>query len=365
MVPPTFANYVHLLFSLFQYFMQQHPALTRRGHPFVYQHKALIVFFVVKQHCHIFRFKAMHRWLLQQPEAYLPLELEDVPTRTTLSRRYKALYPVVQDFIAFVGQYAEGLDPRFDSRGLYVDKSLFKAQGPVGPQSDRKAGRIPERLRHLDTDASWGNSGYHGWVYGYDLHLIGNRAGFPKLAPVATGAVAESPVLDAQAEQLFRDFGPDTLTADDRYTQASRIRQWAKQGVVLLTPALKWVKGRYTMAYHSFVTQSTNTVLLHRRRTAIEPVFDVGSQGSRHDGDAEAIADPDTGERPHVPSPSNSDNSSRHDREQQLGFALAEHFADSSSLYLMTCARPSLMCQMIHNFNKIRPSRYRMSVLSL
>jgi hypothetical protein len=35
------------------------------------------------------------------------------------------------------------LDPAFDSRELYEDKSLFKAQGPVWHQSDRPAGRIP------------------------------------------------------------------------------------------------------------------------------------------------------------------------------------------------------------------------------
>jgi hypothetical protein len=275
MVIPTDADYVQLLFTLFEHFLQQHPVQTRRGHPFVYQHKALIVFFIVMQPRHLFRFKAMRRWLVQHPAARSPLGLENVPTRTTLSRRYKALYHVVQALIAFVGQYAEALAPRFDSRDLYTDKSLFKAQGPVWHQSDRKAERIPEKLRHLDTDASWGKSGYQGWVYGYGFHLTGNRAGFPKLAQVETGAVADSPVLDEQTEQIIHALGPATLTADDRYTQARRIRQWAKQGVVLLTPALKWGKGRYATAYHSFITQPENADLLRSRRTAIEPVFDL------------------------------------------------------------------------------------------
>jgi hypothetical protein len=180
MVTPTVADYVSLLFTLFEHFMQQHPAQTRRGPPFVYPHKALLVFVVVMQQRPIFRFQVMRRWLVQHPEARQALGLETMPARATLSRRYKALYPVVQDFIAFVGQYAEHLDPRLDSQDLYTDKSLFKAQGPVWHQSDRCAGRLPEKLRHLDTDASWGKSGYHGWVYGYGLHLAGNRAGIPK-----------------------------------------------------------------------------------------------------------------------------------------------------------------------------------------
>jgi hypothetical protein len=56
---------------------------------------------------------------------------------------------------------------------------------------------------------------------------------------VETGAVSVSPVLDEQAERIIHTLGPDTLTGDDRDTRASRIRQWAKHGVLLLAPALK------------------------------------------------------------------------------------------------------------------------------
>jgi hypothetical protein len=182
---------------------------------------------------------------------------------------------VVQDFIVFLGQYAEDLAPYFDSQHLYADKSLFKAQGPVWHQSDRQAGRVPEKLRHLDTDATWGKSGYHGWVYGYGLHLTCNRAGFPKLVQVETAAVSESQVIEAQADRLLYELTPDTLTADNRYTQATRIRQWAHQEVALLTPAVKWVKGRYATAYHRFIQQPANTHLLNGRRTAIEPMLDL------------------------------------------------------------------------------------------
>jgi hypothetical protein len=45
--------------------------------------------------------------------------------------------------VACLAQYAEDLAPACDSRELYADKSLFKAQGPVWHQSDRRVGRIP------------------------------------------------------------------------------------------------------------------------------------------------------------------------------------------------------------------------------
>lgn len=275
MVEPTFADYVDLLFTLFQHFLQHHSAHPHRGHPLVYGHKALIVFFVVMQQRRIFRFKAQHRWLKRQPEMRQVLGLDVVPHRTTLVRRYKALYDVVRDFIAFLGHYGEALDPRLTSQDLYTDKSLFKAQGPVWHQSDRQEGHVPEKLRHLDTDASWSKSGYHGWVYGYGLHLVDNRVGFPKMVQVETATVSEKIVIDQQADQLIDGFDPATVTTDNSYAQAMRIRQWAKRGVVLLTPASKWTKGRYATAYHDYIDQPEQRELLQSRRTAVEPIFDL------------------------------------------------------------------------------------------
>ena len=163
----------------------------------------------------------------------------------------------------------------FSGSDLYEDKSLFKAQGPVWHQSDRAAGRIPDKLRHLDTQATWSKSAYHGWVYGYGLHLTCNAVGFPTLVQVETAAVSESQVIDHKAALILEALRPSTLTGDNSYTQASRIRRWAKQGVALLTPALQWVKGRYAAAYHRFIAQPENVALLKGRRTAIEPVFDL------------------------------------------------------------------------------------------
>ena len=279
MVTPTFADYVELLFTLFERFWHQEAARSHHGRPFVYQHKALIVFFVVMQQRRTFRFKAQHRWLQHHPDLRQPMGLHKVPNRTTLSRRYKDLYPVLQDFIAFLGRYAEDLDPhQFTSQDLYTDNSLFKAQGPVWHQSDRQAGRIPDQLRHLDTDASWSKSGYHGWVYGYGLHLVDNRVGFPKGGQIETAAMAESDIIDQQAPHLFQPWRPATVTTDNSYANARRIRQWAQQGVGLLSPAVKWVKVRYALAYHRYIREPDNAELLRCRRTAIEPVFDLIAQ---------------------------------------------------------------------------------------
>ena len=197
------------------------------------------------------------------------------PPRITVSRRYKALYGTIQAFVAFLGEDAVALAPAFSSAHLVEDKSLFKAQGPVWHQRDRAANHIPDKLRHLDTDATWSKSGYHGWVYGYGLHLTCNDAAFPKLVQVETAAVAESEVIDQKAEAIISNLAPETVAADNSYTQATRIRQWAKRGVALLTPAYQWVKGRYARAYHRFLKEPAVAAALRKRRTTIEPLFDL------------------------------------------------------------------------------------------
>jgi len=106
MVEPSFADYVSLLYTLFERFLQQQAAPTPRGHPWVYRHKVVIVFFMIMQCLRIFQFKTQHRWLTQHPERRQQIGLEGVPDRSTLSRRYKAVYPTLQAFIAFLGQDA-------------------------------------------------------------------------------------------------------------------------------------------------------------------------------------------------------------------------------------------------------------------
>src|SRR4030066_1396905 len=277
MQTPSQADYVTVYFTLFDRFQQEQGNLVHYGHPFDYEAKILIVFFTIMMVRRIMAFKTQHRWLENHREEAAQLSFEQIPHRTTLSRRFKSLYPTLQGFIAFLGDWASALSPEFDNRVLIEDGSLFKAHGPVWHQSDRKVGRVPEKLRNLDTNASWRKSAYHGWVYGYSLHLSCNRAGFPKLVQVETASLDESRVVDQKKDALFA-FHPDAVMGDNAYFKALRIRAWASKGVILATPAAKWKNGRYARAYHRFIAQPPITQRLTCRRTAIEPVFDLFSK---------------------------------------------------------------------------------------
>ena len=271
---PMRTDYVRTIYTLFSQF-EQYVSRHKHGRPFTYGDKTLIVFFMLMQLHRIYHFKAQHRWLQLHPQACVECGFATVPHRTTLSRRYKALYATIQDFVAFVGQATSDLDPSLRSAHLVEDKSLFKAAGPVWHQRDRAAARIPDKLRHLDPDATWAKSGYQGWVYGYGIHVTCNDAAFPKLVCVETGSSAEGAVLDQKAAMILEHLRPQTLAADDRYTKATRMRTWAKRGVALLTPALRWHTGRYAQAYHQFIKEPENAWCLRLRRTTIEPLFDL------------------------------------------------------------------------------------------
>lgn len=273
---PTLTDYVTLIFTLFDKFTQQmNPNSLKIGHPLTFSDKTFIVVFIFLQFRQITGFKTQKRWLDTHPEIIHILEWERVPHRTTFSRRYKNLYDVLQSFSQFVGQDVSDLDEAFANTHLAEDKSLFKTSGPVWHQSDRKAGRIPEKLRRLDTDATWGKSAYQGWVYGYGLHLTCTESAFPKLLQVETASVKEGIVLEQKEATILNELAPTTLSADNGYVKAMRIRRWAQAGTLLLTPAKNWVKGRFAQAYRWLIKTEENRQHLARRRTSVEPLFSL------------------------------------------------------------------------------------------
>ena len=112
------------------------------------------------------------------------------------ARRYKALLPYLSEFCEFIAEWSVSNGYGFSHAVAYEDKSLFKARSPVWHKKDRAKNYIPKGLRNVDKTASWAKSGYHGWVYGYGLHLTTTRHGFPIMFDVLPANVNERKVLD-------------------------------------------------------------------------------------------------------------------------------------------------------------------------
>jgi hypothetical protein len=279
MMLPTPEDYIQGLHTLMDDFQSHHPPETISGCPYTYSQRLLLVFFLLMHLRHITAFKAQRRWLHTHPQAAQQLGFDTLPDRTTLSRRYRALAPLLEQLVAHVAHWAapllveaEAIEPL--ARPIVEDKSLFKAHGPVWHQRQRQAGVIPANLRSLDTDATWCKSDYHGWVYGYGLHLTVEQHGFALLAQVETAAVSETQVIEVKYPAL-RQLAPTEVVADDAYTCTQRAQDWAQQGMCLLTTGKRLGRKGHKGAYRRFIRQPENQALLHSRRTTIEPIFDL------------------------------------------------------------------------------------------
>ncbi len=90
-------------------------------------------------------------------------------------------------------------------------------------------------------------------------------------------------MLEQKKQALFA-LDPQAVVGDNAYCKAMRVRTWASEGVLLLTPAATWQKGRYALADHRFIAQAPFAGWLTCRKTATEPVFDLFSKllGTTH-----------------------------------------------------------------------------------
>jgi hypothetical protein len=88
------------------------------------------------------------------------------PSRRTFERRLKALPETLPEQIGSLGRHLVALLRPWTSSGRAValDSTLLRAKGGVWHKKDREKGEVLHTS--IDTEAHWGKSGWHGWVYG-------------------------------------------------------------------------------------------------------------------------------------------------------------------------------------------------------
>ena len=94
------------------------------------------------------------------------------PARRTWERRLKALPDRLPAQIGCLGCHLVALVQPWVScgRAVAADSTLLRARGGVWHKKHREKGEVPHTS--IDTEAHWTKSGWHGWVYGWKLHLI-------------------------------------------------------------------------------------------------------------------------------------------------------------------------------------------------
>ena len=274
---PDKKEYITFVFSLLDEFAATKQTLINIGSPKTYSDVSLVVFYATMTLKQINTTRAQHRWLYTHPVMLETLRLPYCPSRSTLARRYKALLPYLSEFCEFIAEWSVSNGYGFSHAVAYEDKSLFKARGPVWHNKDRAKNYIPKGLRNVDKTASWSKSGYHGWVYGYGLHLTTTRHGFPVMFDILPANVNERKVLDKKQNRIVVK-GIKCLIADAGYRDKKRTTAFAKAQVMLITPDI-YVEQAEAM----FGSMDAMGVALFNeakadRKTAIEPTFDLLSR---------------------------------------------------------------------------------------
>ena len=152
------------------------PGPRTRGRPVVYGERLFLkalVLMVVR------RLPTVHALLavLAEPEmapvrARLTLADGRYPARRTWERRLATLPDTLPGLIALLGAHLVALlAPWADGgRAVAIDSTVLAAKGGVWHKKHREAGIVPHTS--IDTEAHWTKSGWHGWVYGWKLHLL-------------------------------------------------------------------------------------------------------------------------------------------------------------------------------------------------
>src|SRR5215210_4028438 len=93
------------------------------------------------------------------------------PSRRTFERRLRALPQTLPERIGLLGRHLVArIEPWARSgRAVALDSTVLRARGGVWHKKDKDAGVVPHSS--IDTEAGWTKSGWHGWVYGWKLHL--------------------------------------------------------------------------------------------------------------------------------------------------------------------------------------------------
>jgi hypothetical protein len=126
------------------------------------------------------------------------------PSRRTFERRLKALPERLPEQIACLGCHLVEVLKPWESRGRAValDSTVLQAKGGVWHKKDREAGVVPHTA--IDTEADWTKSGWHGWVYGWKLHLAIAVCGgwIPLCARLTPANTADNQIAPALIEEL-------------------------------------------------------------------------------------------------------------------------------------------------------------------
>ena len=137
--------------------------------------------------------------------------------------------------IACSGRYLVALIQPWASYGcaVAIDCTILLANGGVWHKKDREQGIVPHTS--IDTAAHWTKSGWHGWCYGWKLHLVATAAAV--WIPLAADLTAANEADNEAAPALLRELPAAAgFVLGDLHYNAPNVQECCDQtGRILVT----------------------------------------------------------------------------------------------------------------------------------
>jgi hypothetical protein len=218
------------------------PAPGGRRRPYVYGERVILKGLVVMRVRHVPTVHALLEMLaeptveMQTLRVQLSAGQERLPSRRTWERRLAALAARLSAVIACLGAFLLALLHPWGhgGRAVAIDATPVPARGGVWHKKHREAGVVPHSS--IDTEAGWTKSGWHGWVYGWSLHIVvtvSDHVWLPLTAAATPANVADN----VQAPALLAALPADAhlVLGDVHYNDPALHAQCAQAGRLLVT----------------------------------------------------------------------------------------------------------------------------------
>ena len=219
------------------------PSQPKRGHPKTYPDrlflKALVIMIVRNVHTPsgLLAILAQPTAEMQALRQHLTLPNGRFPCRRTWERRFAAIPDMLPAQIACLGRFLL-IEMSLWAKAAHaaaIDSTVLTARGGVWHKKDREAGVVPHSS--IDTEAHWTNAGYHGWIFGWKLHLVICVA-FKVWLPLAADLTAANAADNEQAPALMAELPEELrfLLGDQHYYDQTLQRLCQLRGCALVAP---------------------------------------------------------------------------------------------------------------------------------
>jgi hypothetical protein len=202
--------------------MPSEPEKRKRGHPKEYSDRLIVKALIVMIIRRLYTAYSLLAFLEVESDLTIALrcllsENGRFPTRRTWERRLAALPASLPGLIGCLGRHLVQLIQPWgkDGKAASIDSTALRAKGGVWHKKDREKGEVPHST--IDTDAHWSKSGYHGWWYGWKLHLVCTAATL--WIPLAAALTAANIADQDEAPAMIRELDPSIryLLGDTHY----------------------------------------------------------------------------------------------------------------------------------------------------